>query len=235
MKLDKTEFDKFAEEYTNIHKDNIRISGESPNFFSEYKIKDLKNIAINFGLSSNISILDFGCGVGNSIEYLLKYFPESNIMGVDVSEKSIEIATQRFSSMAILQSYDGETLPYDDSSLDIVFSACVFHHISQELYPHIFSELRRVLKKNGLFVVFEHNPLNPLTLKAVNTCPFDENAVLIKCNDFKKILSDNTFKDISSSYRIFFPHFLRKLRPLETFLSWFPLGAQYYIVAKNAK
>ena len=235
MKLDKTEFDKFAEEYTNIHKDNIRVSGEAPSFFSEYKIKDLHEITRSFGLSQKLNILDFGCGVGNSIDYLLKYFPHSKIMGVDVSEKSIEIAKQRFSPNAILQSYDGETLPYEDSSLDIIFSACVFHHIPQDLYSHIFKEFRRVLKKDGLFVVFEHNPLNPLTLKAVNTCPFDENAVLIKCHDFKEILSKNAFKEISGIYRIFFPHFLRRLRPIEPILGWLPLGAQYYIVAKNAK
>lgn len=235
MKLDKTEFDKFADEYTNVHKDNIRISGEAPSFFSEYKIKDLQQISQNIGLSQELNILDFGCGVGNSIDYLLKYFPKSKIMGVDVSEKSIAIAQERFSPNADLQAYDGETLPYEDNSLDIIFSACVFHHIPQGFYPNIFKEFKRVLKNDGLFVVFEHNPLNPLTLKAVNTCPFDENAVLIKCTDFKKILSQNDFLDILSVYRIFFPNFLKKLRPLESVFGWLPLGAQYYIVAKNVK
>ena len=41
-------------------------------------------------------------------------------------------------------------------------------------------ELKRVLRAGGACVIFEHNPLNPLTVQAVNTCPFDENAVLIK-------------------------------------------------------
>ena len=55
MKLDKTEFDKFADEYTNIHKDNIRVSGEAPSFFSEYKIKDLHSIVKVFGLSPKLA------------------------------------------------------------------------------------------------------------------------------------------------------------------------------------
>ena len=36
-----------------------------------------------------------------------------------------------------------------------------------------------MLKPGGMLFVFEHNPLNPLTRHAVNTCVFDENAHLI--------------------------------------------------------
>jgi hypothetical protein len=34
-------------------------------------------------------------------------------------------------------------------------------------------------------------------------------------------------------YRIFFPHWLRRLRPFEAQLTWLPLGAQYYVMAKK--
>ena len=39
--MDKAEFDKFADEYRSLHAANIAISGEGPNYFAEYKIKDL--------------------------------------------------------------------------------------------------------------------------------------------------------------------------------------------------
>lgn len=231
--ISKDEFDKFADEYTKVHSQNISFSGESPDFFSEYKIQDLLTLLSLNNLDRHTSILDFGCGVGNSIKYLNKYFPTANIYGVDVSQKSIHIANQRFGELANLITYDGESLPYKDNSFDVVFSACVFHHIPSDLYPLIFAEIRRVLKKNGLFVVFEHNPLNPLTLRAVNTCPFDENAVLLKCSDFRKVLIENGFSSLSHKYRIFFPNILKILRPLEKSISWLPLGAQYFISATN--
>jgi hypothetical protein len=35
-------------------------------------------------------------------------------------------------------------------------------------------------------------------------------------------------------YRIFFPHWARGLRPIEKWLTWLPLGAQYYVLARKA-
>ena len=43
--MEEKEFDKFADEYYNIHSRNIAASGESPDFFAEYKIKD---VALHF-------------------------------------------------------------------------------------------------------------------------------------------------------------------------------------------
>lgn len=231
--MDLKEFDKFAEEYENLHQQNIKISGEKPEFFCEYKIKDLKQLAQQNGLPENAQILDFGCGVGNSLGMMNKYFPQSSIHGIDVSEKSIEIARQRFGDKAHIQTYDGTKLPYADNQFDIVFAACVFHHIPQEYYAGIFQEIKRVLQPNGIFVIFEHNPLNPLTVQAVNTCPFDENAVLITNRQLSGMLKNGIFNQTNSAYRIFFPNFLSQLRFLEKYLTWLPLGAQYYVVSKK--
>ena len=231
--MDTKEFDKFAEEYQNLHAQNIKISGETPEFFCEYKIQDLKQLASHFKLPENSTLLDFGCGVGSSIGMMHKYFPKAILHGVDVSEKSIAIAQQRFGDIAHIETYNGETLPFHNETFDIVFAACVFHHIPQTYYQNIFQEIKRVLKPNGIFVIFEHNPLNPLTVHAVNTCPFDENAVLIQANKLKKILMQQSFNYTKSAYRLFFPNILAALRPIERYLAWLPLGAQYYVVSKK--
>ena len=39
--MDKTEFDTFADEYRLTHAHNIKASGESPEFFHEYKVADV--------------------------------------------------------------------------------------------------------------------------------------------------------------------------------------------------
>jgi hypothetical protein len=83
-----------------------------------------------------------------------------------------------------------------------------------------------------MLCLFEHNPLNPLTRHAVNTCPFDENAVLIGAPTMRRRVHEAGFGNARVKYRIFFPHFLRTLRPLEPKLTWLPLGAQYYVVAR---
>ena len=81
--MDTKEFDKFAEEYQNLHAQNIKISGETPEFFCEYKIQDLKQLASHFKLPENSTLLDFGCGVGSSIGMMHKYFPKAILHGVD--------------------------------------------------------------------------------------------------------------------------------------------------------
>jgi SAM-dependent methyltransferase len=89
------EFDFLADEYAKEHQKNIRISGETPDFFSEYKIRDLKELT-KFQCFLPKTIFDFGSGIGNSIPFFRKYFQDSQLIAADVSSRSIEISKTRF-------------------------------------------------------------------------------------------------------------------------------------------
>lgn len=89
------EFDLLADEYRVQHKENIAITGESPEYFAEYKIADLAEL-LNRLILPTSKILDFGSGIGNSLPYFRKYFSSSEISCADVSARSIEIAQNRF-------------------------------------------------------------------------------------------------------------------------------------------
>ena len=82
-------------------------------------------------------------------------------------------------------------------------------------------------------MIYEHNPINPMTLHAVNTCSFDENAVLLKRSQVRNVLREAGMEVEMQDYRVFFPAILKLLRPLEKWLTWFPLGAQYFVVGKK--
>jgi ubiquinone/menaquinone biosynthesis C-methylase UbiE len=222
------EFDKFADEYRNHHAKNIRMSGENPEYFAEYKIQDLKRFMPEKG-NNPIKILDFGCGTGNSTPWLKYYFPKASVVGLDVSKNSLEIAESRFKDMAAFMAFDGSTIPFKLNHFDAAIAACVFHHISPERHMRMLSEIHRILNFNGRIMIHEHNPLNPLTRHAVNNCPFDENAILIRSRTLQKLLIDAGFQDVKREYRIFFPRFLRSLRPTERHLRNIPFGAQYFV------
>src|SRR5581483_563539 len=175
------------------------------------------------------SVLDFGAGLGASVPFLRRHFPGTQITCLDVSRKSLAIGADRWRGLADFRHFDGETIPFGDASFDLVFAACVFHHIPERQHLRLLSEFRRVLTPGGLAVVFEHNPLNPLTLHAVNTCPFDENAKLILARGIRKRFLAASFAAPRVRYRVFFPRLLRALRPAESWLHWLPLGAQYYV------
>ena len=230
--MDETEFDRFADQYYELHTQYTKYSGEDPDFFFEYKIRDVAT-ALPESLDKPINILDFGTGIGSSVPYLKKYFSVSELTGIDVSRRSLGIARPRFPGLAHYVVVSGETLPFRDAQFDLVFTSCVFHHIPHRAHLPIFREIHRVLKKDGDFFLFEHNPRNPLTVRTVKACPFDENAELIDAKPMSVRLREAGFVTTTLRYRLFFPGFLRQLRSLEKYMMWIPLGAQYYIHANR--
>jgi ubiquinone/menaquinone biosynthesis C-methylase UbiE len=230
---DVAEFDRFAETYETVHRDNIRLSGEDPDYFARYKIEAVARRWAGEGLAAPRTILDFGTGVGNALPHLAKHFPRARITGVDVSPGSLEVAGRRFPAVAELTLYDGQTLPMASGSQDLVFSSCVFHHIDAAAHIALLSELKRVLAPGGRLIIFEHNPINPVTRYIVATCPFDEDAVLIRAGAFKARQVQAGLRQVHVRFTGFFPNALKALRPLEGLLARLPLGAQYYTVARG--
>lgn len=224
------EFDFLADQYHSQHKENIAISGEKPEYFSEFKVADFAEYFINKEYPK--TILDFGSGIGNSIPFFRKYFPNSTLYCADVSARSIEISKSRFPGNQIYLQI-GERVPIADQSFDAIFTACVFHHIPHDEHPKWLSELRRILRPNGVMVIYEHNPLNPLTVHAVNTCPIDLNAKLIRAGVMKQYLTQSGWQNASIEYKLFFPGSLRLLRPIEKYLRKFFLGAQWRLIANK--
>jgi SAM-dependent methyltransferase len=226
----RAEFDLLADEYHEQHKANVAITGEGPEYFAEYKIADLAALVCEKRLADE-NILDFGSGIGNSVPYFRKYFGQSVLSCGDVSTRSLEIAETRFGGH---EKYIliGNEIPLPAHSQDIVFSACVFHHIPHEEHHHWLTELRRVTKPGGLLAIYEHNPLNPLTVRAVNTCPLDVNARLIRGGTMRRRALVGGWCNASVDYRLFFPAMLRPLRSLERHLGWLSLGAQYRMAAR---
>jgi SAM-dependent methyltransferase len=218
------EFDRYARDYRSLHRDSIRASGEEPDYFAAYKAQHAKT---RFGTTTPIDILDFGCGVGGMTRHLAAAFPGSRLTGVDVSSESLTLARQAHSGLAHFAHIEGESLPLENHSADLVLAACVFHHITPEARAGWVRELRRILRPGGHLVVYEHNPRNPLTRKVVNDCPFDADAILLPQAETRALLNDAGFQAVRNDFIVFFPHALAALRPMERWLSRVPFGAQY--------
>jgi SAM-dependent methyltransferase len=224
------EFDAVADDYRQQHASSIRLSGEEPDFFARYKIEATADAMAMLGLMPR-RILDFGAGVGNSLPHLQEIFPQSEVTCLDVSARSLELCRERALRPVEVLHSDGRIIAAQDASFDLVFTACVFHHIDPATHVTHLREIRRVLAPAGRLVLFEHNPWNPLTQHAVRTCEFDRDAILISAPEMRRRFRAAGFADVSVDYRMFFPAALAALRPLERGLHWLPLGAQYSIIA----
>lgn len=233
--MDETEFDKFADEYNAILVDSLHGSGEGSQYFAEYKIIDIARqyATRDSGNCATPRLLDFGAGNGSLVPYVNKHFPQARLTCLDVSRRSLEVAEKLFPNLAQYVYFDGMHIPCPDEYFDIAYAACVFHHIEHEKHISLLKELNRVVRPGGSLFIFEHNPYNPLTVRVVNNCVFDENAHLIRARDMKRRLLAAGFNDASIHYRLFFPRALRVLRPLEKAMTWLPLGAQYYVLANR--
>ena len=224
--MDIAEFDQFAEGYEDQHRANIAMTGESPEFFAAYKIAEFAEFTGEMN-KAGARILDFGSGIGNSIPFFRRHFPKTQLTCADPSARSIAVSQQRFPGSEHYTLLVGPEIPQKAGAFDMIFSACVFHHIRQAEHAHWLGELLRVTRPGGLLMIFEHNPLNPVTVRAVNRCPFDENAVLIRAKMLARSLQKAGWGRPTLRYHIFFPRALTGLRPLEKWLRWAPLGAQY--------
>ncbi|MCQ2515576.1 MAG: class I SAM-dependent methyltransferase [Saccharofermentans sp.] len=224
-----TRFDVFADDYREIHTNNVMgVSGQDSDYFSEYKIVELKNRGL---LKESDLILDFGCGDGNTSKFVKKHFSNVSYYGIDISEESIAVAKKKNGENGTFKLFDGKRAVFEDNSFDVIFMACALHHIKVDQRDSVLKECFRLLKPEGRIIIFEHNPYNPVTINLVNTCPFDSDAVLVSPHKMRKFLK-NFDCNYEIRYTIFFPRkgLFLKLVPLEKVLAKIPIGGQYYAV-----
>ena len=113
----------------------------------------------------------------------------------------------------------------------MILVANVLHHVPRAEHVAMLRVLRAALTPAGQLFLFEHNPWNPVTVRAVETCAFDQDAVLLSPTYAGKILAAAGFSRRRLRFTLFFPKALSRLAPLEKFLRKCPLGAQYYFIA----
>jgi SAM-dependent methyltransferase len=93
------------------------------------------------------SVLDLGCGAGNSVEQFRNVNPDVRWVGVDV-ERSPEVASRRRTDAEFV-TFDGVSLPFGDASFDAVYCKQVLEHVRAP--APLLAEVARVLRPGGLF------------------------------------------------------------------------------------
>ena len=180
---------------------------------------------------SNLSILDVGCGVGNYHALVKKNVRA--LTGIDVSERCVGKA--RVDNPEVhYDTYDGQKLPYADGRFDAAFTVCVMHHVPPPQWDAFASEMFRVLRPGGMAVVFEHNPANLLTMRVVNRCAFDRDAVLLDAKETANRFERSGFALVKRRFILTLPASNSVLRKLDRVFARLPLGAQYYVSAVKA-
>ncbi len=212
------QFDAYAEQYDEMHRRNVAASGEGPEYFAEYKCRVLQRL-----VPADARVLDFGCGIGNLTRFLVRAF--THVEGYDPSSKSVERAQALVPEAKF--GHELEALEASTTRFDAIVVANVLHHVPPPERAPLLERVAKLLAPKGRLVVFEHNPLNPLTRRAVSTCEFDEDAILLPVQEATSLLRYVGLRGVVHDYVVFFPRPLKALRGIEPRLGWLPLGAQY--------
>lgn len=233
------EFDQHKETYRSDIDKAVAFSGQSHDFFTrvkaEYLIDLLRAFENDRGTPSTaappLEVLDIGCGHGHIHPYLTQSGMRIKLSAIDVAATVVEEA-RLMNPTVDYRSYEGERLPYDDRSFDVAYTIAVMHHVPPPQWPAFLLEMRRVVRPGGLIVIFEHNPINPLTQWIVRTCPIDDNAVLLGSRHLSKLAVQAKFASVESRYILFTPLDGPRYRAFDKMIGWLPLGAQYYVSAR---
>jgi SAM-dependent methyltransferase len=209
----------------------VGFSGRTHAFFTQAKAEELVRVAQrHLGDLTRVDALDVGCGIGLTDRYLQGRF--ASLTGVDISPGVLERAEQA-NPWARYMLYDGERLPFEDGSFDLVFAVCVVQVVDSSRRPRFVSELARVTRRDGLTVCFEHNPFNPLTRLVVRRCSFGEDARMLGAGALAALFGQAGLPIVEQGYLLLFPTRWGPLRALERGLARFPLGAQYYLAGRG--
>lgn len=225
------EFDDYKDIYHNEINDAISFSGKPQDYFTKVKAEYLLEIMSDkLNGKDTLKVLDVGCGHGDIHDDLTAGLHEIQLTGIDVAASVVEHAEKTHGGNTYL-TYDGHRLPFDNHSFDVAFTICVMHHVPPAQWLDFLVEMRRVIKPGGIVVVFEHNPFNPVTRRIVNTCPLDENAVLLKAGKLHAYVKDAGLIDIEKRFILFTPFEGAFFKRFDRAMGWLPLGAQYYVCA----
>lgn len=117
-------------------------------------------------------ILDAGCGTGEGSSRLAELFPCSQVLGVDIADRHLELARGRYANLAPRLKFEHQSI-FELTAADHSFDLIVCRHVLHSI-PHadrVIGELVRVTRRGGYLHLipedygmlhFERAALDPL-------------------------------------------------------------------------
>ena len=219
------DFDSYALRYEESVDESVAFTGRGSEFFAARKVEILERIVDpEVGPLKGLSLLDVGCGTGTTDRFFMPRV--RSLCGVDISEEMLDKARIAVPD-AKYSWYDGEKLPFPDDAFDVAVAICVLHHVPKSNRFKLVNEMVRVVRPQGVVAIFEHNPLNPLTRHAVNSCELDKDAILLSSREAMDMLQDAAHVQPGLRHYLYSPLGGRVGLALDRTLHRLPLGGQY--------
>jgi SAM-dependent methyltransferase len=225
-------FDHYAQGYDEALAAAISASGEGREYFAEGRVAWLRRCLGELGEAPQ-ALLDFGCGDGATTPLLLAMLQAKSAVGVDVSDKSLEVARGRAVGSAL--TFEPVETFRPSGRLDLAYCNGVFHHILPRERAAALALVSGALRSGGLFSLWENNPWNPATRYVMSRCAFDRDAQTLTPPATRSLLRAGGFQVLRTDFRFIFPRALRALRKIEDFVYGAPFGTQYQVLSRKIR
>lgn len=99
------------------------------------------------------TVLDIGAGTGLFASFLKEKYPHAHITAVDLSEKMLDIAKERFRDDTRINYIIADYTTYEfEGKFDIIISSLSIHHLTDEEKQKLYTKIYNLLKPNGIFI-----------------------------------------------------------------------------------
>lgn len=107
-------------------------------------------------LASANRILDFGCGCGRTLRWLIDKYPDVEFHGADVDSDAIRWCTSHMISGRFACTSPEPPLPYPSGYFDVAYCFSVFTHLDRHMQNLWLLDLKRILKSGGILLLTVH-------------------------------------------------------------------------------
>lgn len=152
---------------------------------------------LNLDENKELNILDIGCGGGQNLLNLSNKFKNSTLFGIDYSPTSISLSNeicQGIKNRVFLEVLDVHKMSFSDNKFDLItaFETLYFW----ENLDIAFKEIKRVLKKDGKFMIFLEGTTKQTLEKWENLGEGIKLKNKLNPTEVKEILNKNGFLNV---------------------------------------
>ncbi len=121
-----------------------------------YRIMEFLKAA---GLSSHSRVLEVGCGIGTLTGLLVKYLRKGEVLAVDISPESVDIARKRLANATGVRFMVSDMTDFDHTELfDFIILPDVLEHIPVDQHKGLFRTLSDHMHDQSVILIHIPHP-----------------------------------------------------------------------------
>ncbi|MBQ9514773.1 MAG: methyltransferase domain-containing protein [Ruminococcus sp.] len=169
------------------------------------------------------SILDLGCGPGNSTKVLMDIFPTAKIIGADNSDEMLEKARGLYPDIEFINLDVNSDLHEINEKFDIVFSNACIQWLSN--HHELLPKLTTLLKPNGILAIQipmqREHPVHMIISELTSTAKWSDKLTPRQYNNLTTEEYSDVLSDISSDYEIWKTTYCHRMPSYESIIEWY--------------